>query len=128
VFNIFLATASFQVILQNGAQFYRHEITTPIIRVCYTLAAVQTAVQAILLLRIRYFLTINQLKNICLYRVIANLVLPFFWFPELAPTLTVDKRITIAIRVSSTLTYFIGWLWAGKAEGFSRILSSEKED
>lgn len=128
VFNIFLATASFQVLLKNGTQFARHEKATSVVRICFTLAAVETAVQAVLLLRIRYFLSVPQLRTVCLYRVISNVVLPFFWFPELAPSLHVDQRITVAIRVCSTLTYLIGYLLAGKAEGFSSILSSEKED
>jgi hypothetical protein len=128
VFNIFLATASFQVLLQNGAQFYRDEKATPVIRVCFTLAAVQTAIQAVLLLRIRYFLTMPQLRTVCLYRVMVNIVLPFLWFPDLSPTLQVDHRITVAIRICSILTYLMGYLLAGKAEGISSILSSEKED
>ena len=128
VFNIFLATASFQVLLRNDSQFYHHEKATPVITICFTLAAMQTAILSVLLLRIRYFLTMPQLRSVCLYRVILNVVLPWFWFPELSPSIPVDQRITVAVRVFSTLTYFIGFLWAGKAEGFSRILSSEKED
>jgi hypothetical protein len=128
VFNIFLATASFQVLFRKGAQFYRHKKATPVIQLCFTLAAVQTLTQAVLLLRIRYFLTMPQLRTVCLYRVISNLVLPFFWFPELSPAISVDHRISVAVRICSIVTYFIGYLLAGKAEGLSSILRSEKED
>ena len=110
--------------MRSDAQLYGHKKPSPIATICLTLAAMQTAVLSVLLLRIRYFLTVSQLRSICLYRVILNV----FYFPELSPSIPVDYRITVAVRVLSTLLYFIGYLWAGKAEGLSRILSSEKED
>ena len=128
VFNAFLATASLQVLMRSDSQLYHNEQESPVVTICLTMATMQTAVLSVLLLRIRYFLTVSQLRSICLYRVILNVALPWFYFPELSPSIPVDQRITVAVRVFSTLLYFIGYLWAGKAEGFSRILSSEKED
>ena len=128
VFNAFLATASLQVLLRNDAHFYHNDKASPVDIICFSLAAMQTAILSVLLLRIRYFLTMPQLRSVCLYRVVLNVALPWFYFPELSPSIPVDQRITVAVRVCSTLIYFIGYSWAGKAEGFSRILSSEKED
>ena len=69
-----------------------------------------------------------QLRSICLYKLLLNLGLPFVWFPELSPHVVIDQRTSFALRGSLILAYLLGYVGAGKAEGFSRILSSEKED
>ena len=104
------------------------KVVTPIVRFSFTIGAAYTAIHSILLLRIRTFLTVSQLRSVCLYKLLVNLLLPFIWLPEMSPFLQVNHQIAFAIRASATLTYLFGYLWAGKAEGVSRILTSEKED
>ena len=139
----------------EGYYTRRDEVVTPRVRRCFGLAALYTLLHGILLLRMRTFMSMPRLRSICLYKVMVNLILPFYWFPDgenlgsglfsgllgsdsadndvtsssdTLPTLTVDRRITYTIRVCLTTTYLFGYLWAGQAEGFSSILSSEKED
>lgn len=69
-----------------------------------------------------------QLRTICFYKLLLNLILPFFWFPELSPHVVMDQRMSFMLRGGLIVTYFLGFAFAGKAEGFSRILSSEKDD
>jgi hypothetical protein len=110
-------------------QYYAAKTVTPIVRLSFAFAAFYTAIHAVLLLRIRTFLTMPQLRAVCLYKVIVNVVLPIFWFPERSTSIMqVDQRITLTLRSTLTLMYLFGYLWAGKAEGFSTILSSEKEE
>lgn len=105
------------------------EIVTARVRVSFCLAAFHTLLHSVLLFRMRTFLNMPQLRSVCLYKLIVNIVLPMFWFPEMSPSpIRVDQRITYTIRGALTVTYLFGYLWAGKAEGFSSILSSEKED
>jgi hypothetical protein len=102
---------------------------TPVVRISFALAAFYTAIHAVLLLRIRTFLTMPQLRAVCLYKVIVNIVLPIFWFPERSTSIMqVDQRITLTLRAILVLTYLFGYMLAGKAEGFSTILTSEKEE
>lgn len=126
VYNIFLALASFQVLWQKG--FYQHPTATPVITVALTLAALQTGTLAVVLIRIRYFLSVSQLRWVCLHRVVLNGLLPWLWSQDLSPAIPVDPRIVVTVRFVSTITYFIGYLWAGQAEGLSSMLSSEKEN
>lgn len=132
VVNLFVAVASFQALFRPHAveDYYSRSVdeVTPLVRVCFALSAVYTLVHSILLLRIRTFLNMPQLRTICLYKLLVGLVLPIFWFPELSPHMNVDQRVTFALRAMLVSTYLFGYLWAGKAEGVSRILSGEKED
>jgi hypothetical protein len=132
VVNIFIAVASFEALLEKGGgveQYYASQTVTPVVRISFALAAFYTAIHAVLLLRMRTFLTMPQLRAVCLYKVIGNVVLPFFWFPERSTSIMqVDQRITLTLRATLILTYLFGYLWAGKAEGFSTILTSEKEE
>jgi hypothetical protein len=132
VINIFTAVASFEALFETVGgveQYYASKEVTPVVRLCFALAAFHTAIHAVLLLRIRTFLTMPQLRAICLYKIIVNVVMPFFWFPEMSTAIMeVDQRITLTLRGVLIMTYLFGYLWAGKAEGFSAILTSEKEE
>jgi hypothetical protein len=141
VFNIFVATASFQAHINRRpyANGYGNEVLlSSVVQVCSIMGTVQTAVHSLLLFRIRYFLTMPQLRSLCLYRVTVHALAIalnrlFLHFPatdlELTSTLRqMDPRLRMAIRVSSILTYLFGYLCAGKAEGTGRILAGGKED
>lgn len=124
--------AAVQALLkENGIEQYfrdRNDVTERV-RVMFVLSAWYTLAHATLLLRIRAFLTMPQLRTICLYKAIISAALPLLWLPETEPTpLVVDQRLTLCIRISVFLTYVGGYLWAGQAEGFSSILSGEKDD
>jgi hypothetical protein len=128
-----IAVASFEALMEKSAggveQYYASKTVTPVVRLSFALAAFYTAIHGVLLLRIRTFLTMPQLRAVCLYKVIVNVVLPMFWFPERSTSIMqVDQRITLTLRATLTLMYLFGYLWAGKAEGFSTILTSEKEE
>jgi hypothetical protein len=112
----------------KGVDHYYRRGVTSLVYICFSLSAVHTLIHAMILFRIRTFLTMPQLRTICLYKFLINLILPYFWFPELSPHVVVDQRTSFAIRGSLIATYSLGYYLAGKAEGFSRILSSEKED
>jgi hypothetical protein len=131
VINIFIATASFQAMLEkDGVKKYYHDQhqVTHLVRACFCLSAVHTFIHAILLFRVRTFLNMAQLRTICGYKLIVNLVLPFFWFPELSPNVEVNQLLMFAIRGCLISSYLSGYLWAGQAERFSKVLSSEKTD
>jgi len=119
------------VFKENGIeQYFRDKKdVTERIRVVFVLSAWYTLAHAALLLRIRAFLTMPQLRRVCLYKAVISAALPLLWLPEREPTpLVVDQRLTLCIRISVFLTYVAGFVLAGQAEGFSHILSGEKDD
>lgn len=131
VINLFVAVASFQALTKESGvgEYYHHDKTTPAILFSFTMGAMFTFIHSILLLRIRTFLTVSQLRSVCFYKVAVNLVLPFLWMPEMnSSIMKINRKLALAIRLSVSSTYLFGFLWAGKAEGVSRILTSEKED
>lgn len=127
--NVFVAVAAVQTMWTEGGveQMYRDTVTKRI-RLTFFVSALLTFLHGVLLLRIRTFLSVSQLRTICLYKLIVNLVLPWFWMPELSQYVAVNTRLMMAVRLSVILSYCFGYWWAGTAEGVSRILTSEKED
>lgn len=130
--NLFIAVASLQAVFEDRGieQYFRdaRQVTSKS-KIVFVLSAWYTLAHAMLLLRIRAFLTMPQLRRICLYKAVISALLPMVWLPERDPTpLVVDQRLTYSIRASVFLTYVGGFLWAGQAEGFSSILSGEKDD
>jgi hypothetical protein len=129
--NLLIATASWQAILEEGGveqYFADATAVTSRVRLVFCASAWYTLAHATLLLRIRAFLTMPQLRTVCLYKLVMSVALPLVWLPEDAGVLVVDRRLTFAIRGSLVLTYLCGFLWAGQAQGLSSILSGEKED
>lgn len=115
VFHMFLATAFFQSAAAANS--------TTRADLCFCLTGIQVALQSFVLFRVRYFLTdTQQLRELCLYRAIM-----IAWLP-LPGILGPSAAVHMLFRVGGFLTYCLGFSWAGKAEGFSTILSSEKED
>ncbi|GAX25884.1 hypothetical protein FisN_6Hh078 [Fistulifera solaris] len=78
---------------------------------------------AVLLIRIRTFLQVSQLRFICLYQLLVQLIL-LFWVPTTSTTSVGSFMLSISILIG----YLNGFLWAGRAEGISRMLSGEKEE
>lgn len=107
--------------------YYRGNVTA-ISRLVFLMGCFHTAIHSVLLLRIRTFLSVPQLRLVCLYKVVVNLLLPILWMPELSSIVRINVQLAVALRVCVTLTYLFGFLWAGKAEGVSRMLTGEKED
>ena len=131
VINLLIAVASMQAVFEKDGieqYFQEREDVTGRVKVAFVLCAWYTLAHATLLLRIRAFLTMPQLRRICLYKAIVSALLPLVWLPERETALVVDNRLTLCIRVSVFFTYLGGFLWAGQAQGFSLILSGEKDD
>jgi hypothetical protein len=131
VVNFFAATAGCQMLLEEGGVenvYAMKRSATKTVKLCVFLAAFYTTLHGTLLLRMRVFLTMPQLRAVCLYKLVVNLVLPFLWLPEMSSVLSIDHRIPFAIRGVLTLSYLFGYLLAGQAEGVSRILTAEKDD
>ena len=82
---------------------------------------------AVLLLRIRTFLQVSQLRFICLYQLLVQLIL-LVWVPTLQHQHQQTSVWSLMLSISILIGYLNGFLWAGRAEGISRILSGEKED
>lgn len=132
VINLFIAIAAIQAVFEKGGieQYFRDaDDVTRRVKVVFVLSAWYTLAHATLLWRIRAFLTMPQLRRVCLYKVFVSALLPMLWLPEADPTpLVVDRRLTICLRISVFLTYVGGFMLAGQAEGLSSILSGEKDD
>jgi len=135
VINLFIAVFSFQVLSEGPGEVKKYYILeigekdiSAISLVCFALSAFYTAAHAVLLLRMRTFLDMPQLRLVCLYKLAVNFILPFFWLPDLDPRTDVNEPLTFAIRGFLFSTYLFGFLGGGLTEGVSSILSSEKED
>ena len=87
------------------------------------------AMHSFLLYRLRYnAMTVSQLKYICFYKFILNLVVPLFWLPELDSMVHVDKRVTVGTRLLLATLYWLGYHFAGLGDKVGRILVGEKPD
>lgn len=131
IVNLMVAVASFQILLRDGGlrDYYSRWPVTSVTRISLAQAAFHTLIHSALLFRVRNFLTMPQLRALCLYKLLLNVVLPAVWLPDMSPHLSgVNLRLTLGLRGALVATYLFGFLWAGRAEGVSRILSSEKED
>ena len=82
VINLFLAIASFQALMEELGleRYYRTDINggvvTPIVCFSFTIGAAYVVIHSILVLRIQTFLTVLQLRSVCLYKLLVNLLLP----------------------------------------------------
>jgi hypothetical protein len=131
IINLMVAVASFQILLREGGlrDYYSQWPVTSVTRISLAQATFHTVIHSALLFRVRNFLTMPQLRVLCLYKLLLNIVLPIVWLPDISPHLSgVNPHLTLGLRAVLVATYLFGFLWAGRAEGVSRILSSEKED
>jgi hypothetical protein len=89
-------------------------------------------VRAILLLRVRYFMHLSALRWMCAFECIYQLLVR----PDRLSSVIQTTDLLISpvgpaarfLRCSTAITYALGIWWAGGAEAFGAILSSEKED
>lgn len=88
------------------------------------------AMHAFLLNRLRYnVMDVYQLKYLCLYKFLVNLLVPLFWLPEFdSMVVHVDKRMTLGIRLLMATIYWLGYHFAGLGDKVGRILVGEKSD
>lgn len=87
------------------------------------------AMHSFLLYRLRYnVMNVSQLKYICYYKFVLNLIVPLFWLPELDTTVHVNKRVTVGTRLFVTTVYWLGYHFAGLGDRVGRILVGEKAD
>jgi hypothetical protein len=128
--NIFVAVAGFEATIKRGgvaAYYAKPSEVTNLVYIAFGMAAFQSLLHALWLFRIRTFLSVPQMRAVCLFKFVFNCTLPLFWCPELTQLLRVNSIVSIAIRLGVAQAYLFGYLWAGKAEGVGRILSSEKD-
>jgi hypothetical protein len=124
--------ASLQALVEGHVESYFVESSgelSQIVMTSFLLGVVHTAIHAVILFRLRFnLMDVHQLKSLCLYKLVVNLLLPMCWFPEGSPLLIVDKRITIGLRTALTLTYLGGYWFAGTGERVAKILVGAKAD
>ena len=131
VVNLFVATACFQAYWKSGGieeYFATRQLVSPRVVTCFLLGGIWSLVHGALLIQVRSFLDVRQLQSVCIAKAVICIVLPLIWCPEMSfNILNIDQRLTMAIRVYLLINYIVGAWLAGKAEGMSRILTSEKD-
>jgi hypothetical protein len=130
VVNIFVAVAGFEATAKRGgvaSYFAKPTEVSDLVYIAFGMAAFQSLLHALWLFRVRTFLSVRQMRAVCLAKFVFNCVLPFCWFPEQTRQWLVHPIIGTVIRLGVIQAYLFGYLWAGKAEGVGRILSSEKD-
>jgi hypothetical protein len=88
-------------------------------------------VRAILLLRVRYFMSLSALRWMCALECVYQLLVrPNRLSLVMRLDLFIGPVGLVArfLRCSTAITYALGIWWAGGAEVFGAILGSEKED
>ena len=95
------------------------------VRLAFGVRAFYTLWQGIWLLRMRSFLSMTQLRYICGYQVIRKVWL-VWWIHNHAELML--WSLQGILQMGLTGIYFLGFLWAGQAEGLSAILTSEKDE
>jgi len=95
----------------------------------FCLGSFHLAVHAFLLYRLRYnIMEVSQLKYLCFYKFVVNLMVPFFRLPEFDPQIHVDKTVTLGTRLFLAVVYWLGYHFAGLGDTVARILVGEKVD
>lgn len=130
--NSMVAIASIQVLISQDrfkqyiAVGQRGEIT-PVVKTTFALTIVHTVIQAMILRTLRHAMTVKQLRATCLNMAAMNVFLSLFWMPEMSDLLHVHQNSIIGLRVALTLSYILGYLFAGKADKVGQIMLSEKD-
>lgn len=129
----FLAVvASVQALVEDhGLEVYfgNKDDISQIVVTSFMMGVVHLAIHSFLLFRLRYdIMTVKQLKSLCLYKLIVNVMIPFFSISEFDNHLSVDRRMTVALRIALALTYASGYWFAGTGDKVSNILACEKAD
>lgn len=124
-----MVVASLQVIMKrHGIQTYV-DVESDISQIFMTslfLALFHLGVHSFLLYRLRYnIMEVQELKYLCLYKFVLNLVLPLFWRPELDSSVHLDKTTTFGVRILLVAIYFVGYRFAGVGDNVARILTGE---
>jgi hypothetical protein len=131
--NTLMIVASLQVLVKrNGLETY-FDIDSGISQVFMTsliLGLFYLGVHAFLLYRLRYnIMEVHELKYLCFYKFLLNLILPLFWMPEFDPLVHgVDRSLALFTRVLLATVYFIGYRLAGVGDSVARILVGEQAD
>ena len=103
------------------------QLLTPVMTTTLSLATLQSLLCVVLLKSMRDSMTLPQLRAVCLYKLVLNLLFPLFWWPEMSPFVQVHQQMILTARIGLTLLYLMGYLFAGKADNVGKILSSEKD-
>jgi hypothetical protein len=127
-----VAVASLQILaspegIKQYIDFSQHGEITPIVKTTFILSTLYTIIHAMILRTLRHNMTVQQLRRICLYKVVLNICLPLFWIPETSDLLHVHPNMIISLKVALTLLYMLGYVFAGRFDNVGRMMSSEKD-
>jgi hypothetical protein len=125
----FLAVVA--LVEDHGLEVYfgNKDDVSQIVIISFIMGVVHLAIHSFLLFRLRYdIMTVEQLKSLCLYKLIVNVMNPFFWISEFDNHLNVERRITVILRIALALAYATGYWLAGTGDKVSNILACEKAD
>jgi hypothetical protein len=130
--NTMVAIASVQIVMspegiQQYINFSQHDEITSIVKTTFILSILHTVIHAMILRTLRHTMTVEQLRGICLYKVVLNVCLPLFWMPEMSNLLHVHPNMIISLKLALTLSYMLGYVFAGQFDKMGRIMSSEKD-
>lgn len=142
VFDVFLAIAMGQALWESRVEeyFVGGDITARV-RLAFGVRAFYTLVHGIWLLRIRSFLSMPQLRYACGFQVVRRTIMAFWVHnQQILKQNAASEHVADLIKYQSwtvfewitqltvLIVFVLGFLWAGQAEGFSSILTSEKDD
>jgi hypothetical protein len=131
--SLLVAIASLQALAQDhGLEHYfgvNNGNISQVVLTSFLLGAYYLAVHAFLLYRLRdSVMTVNQLKYVCLYKLIVNLCVPILWLPEFDVVVHVDKWIALGLRIALAFLYGFAFYFAGTGDRMGRIMAAEKAD
>lgn len=128
---LFESLAAFQTLSEKRPDnvFFWNSANSKSIRLAMYLGAFYTALQSFLLLQIRAILYIPQLRSVCAYMFLWHIMIHFLEMPVMGKFLQQQLGIApLLVRLCLIVNHLGGFIGAGKAEGVSKILTSEKED
>jgi len=116
-----------KIVIEGLGQYYiteeaRKEEITPIVRTSFIIGIMHAINHTILLLSLRKFLSLDELKTLCGYNAIVNTLLPFFWFPEKSGFIRANVIESIIVRTFLIFFYGCGYFFAGKVQNVGRII------
>mmetsp|Transcript_10774 Transcript_10774/g.29748 ORF Transcript_10774/g.29748 Transcript_10774/m.29748 type:complete len:210 (-) Transcript_10774:171-800(-) len=139
VIDCLMAVAMGQAIWQSTVEeWYPGGDVTARVRLAFGVRAFYSLIHGIWLLRVRSFLSMVQLQHVCGYQAARRVFVALWIYNQQKLRSTSDPMEAMKfnywtgfewfLHMGLLLVYLLGFLWAGQAEGFSTILTSEMED
>jgi len=106
--------------------YYETTDSTQIMVTSFVFGIYLLLLHAYLLNELRSDMTLSQLKQLCLYEVFVNTLLPLAWLPELKETIHIQTKVIFAVRLLMVVVYGSGYCFAGMGQNVGRIMAGEK--